>query len=383
MLKPMPDNPAIKTSDELTQNLPSYDQAHQDQSRQDNAEAERSAESHDASDTGDTPPFLHKFLSHFSSRFSGQNWRTNLEDALEDDQNGRTHFSPEERAMLRNILRMREVRLDHIMIPRADIMAVDSQIPLNELLATFKDSGHSRMPVYEDNLDNPLGMVHIKDLVTFMITTSEQDHDANDGQYSKNKDVFLNTRDMDRPLKDLNVIRNLLFVPPSMPASDLLATMQATRIQMALVIDEYGGTDGLVSLEDIVETVVGDIEDEHDETNGPLIRAFGQNVYVADARVALEDVCQLLGLEFDVAEYQQDVDTLGGLIFELLDRVPTRGELINSLSPFEFEILDADPRRIKRIKITRKIKKSAVPDKGLPQDKIMVEQDDDPSEKTQ
>jgi CBS domain containing-hemolysin-like protein len=367
----MPDDPASQLSAPSRQSFPELAPRKSDQ--EDRKEGPMSVPSSPQEgeietpsadkESSDNPAFLQKILSHFSGRFAGQNWRTDLQDALEDDQNGRTHFSPEERAMLRNILHMREVRLDHIMIPRADIIAVDSQIPLHALLATFKESGHSRMPVYEETLDNPLGMVHIKDLVTFMITTPEPENGLSSAEKegpspASENIVHLNTRDLDRPLKDLNVLRNLLFVPPSMPASDLLATMQATRIQMALVIDEYGGTDGLVSLEDIVETVVGDIEDEHDENNGPLIRSFGQNVYVADARLSLEDLSSKLGPDFDVNEYVEDVDTLGGLIFELLDRVPTRGELISSLPPFEFEILDADPRRIKRIKISRILHKN-------------------------
>ena len=148
-------------------------------------------------------------------------------------------------------------------------------------------------------------------------------------------------------------MRQLLFVPPSMLASDLMARMQASRIQMALVIDEYGGTDGLVSLEDIVEMVVGDIEDEHDDDE-VMIRKSSDDVFIADARAELEELADVVGPDFDIREQLEDVDTLGGLIFSSLGRIPLRGEVVQALPGFEFHVLEADPRRVKKVRITRK-----------------------------
>jgi CBS domain containing-hemolysin-like protein len=159
--------------------------------------------------------------------------------------------------------------------------------------------------------------------------------------------------DINKPLSETGIVRQLLFVPPSMLASDLMARMQASRIQMALVIDEYGGTDGLVSLEDIVEMVVGDIEDEHDDDE-VMIRKTSDDVFIADARAELEEIAELVGSDFDIREQLEDVDTLGGLIFSSLGRIPVRGEVVQALPGFEFHVLEADPRRIKKVRITRK-----------------------------
>ena len=155
--------------------------------------------------------------------------------------------------------------------------------------------------------------------------------------------------DLDRSLADADLVRNILFVPPSMPVTALLASMQGTRMQMALVIDEYGGTDGLVSLEDIVEMVVGDIEDEHDDEARPMIVPDGDGIFLADARADLDEVAAAIGADLAPGEESEDVDTIGGLVFSLLGRIPVRGELVAAPGGFEFEILDADPRRIKRL----------------------------------
>ncbi|WP_248304576.1 hemolysin family protein [Breoghania sp. L-A4] len=292
--------------------------------------------------------------------------RENLESVLAYDEGMDATFSPEERVLLSNILRLREVRIEDVMIPRADIDAVDASVPLGKLLEIFHESGHSRMPVYNETLDDPRGMVHIKDLLGFfsdaLIDTGVQSAQDDGGEPAGDladdgAAVFEPRRiDVTRPLSELKLIRPVLFVPPSMPAADLMAKMQASRVQMALVIDEYGGTDGLVSLEDLVETVVGDIEDEHDEDEEPMITIQSDGRWVADARVTVEDAEEELGADFDIGDMAEEVDTLGGLLFTLVGRVPVRGELISarSLPGFEFEILDADPRRIKRLRITRK-----------------------------
>ncbi|MEZ5840301.1 MAG: hemolysin family protein [Hyphomicrobiales bacterium] len=286
--------------------------------------------------------------------------RASLEDVLADEGTSGDVFSPEERAMLRNILRLREMRVEDVMVPRADIDAVEHAMPLGELLKAFRDSGHSRMPVYRDTLDDPIGMVHIKDLMAYVTVTAAAPVEGEGARRRRKQpsDLDLKQVDLARPLAELELVRPVLFVPPSMPATDLLAKMQATRTQMALVIDEYGGTDGLASLEDVVETVVGDIEDEHDDVEGPMIVAASEGVYVADARAPLEEVAEIIGVDSLVGEYGEDVDTLGGLVFTLVGRVPVRGEIIAFRDGLEFEVTDADPRRIKRLRIRRR---SAVP----------------------
>ena len=166
--------------------------------------------------------------------------------------------------------------------------------------------------------------------------------------------------DLQRPLRDLGVIREILFVPPSMPATDLMATMRAARTQMALVIDEYGGTDGLVSLEDVVETVVGDIEDEHDDEEELVIAPAGPNLFIADAKAELEEVSSHIGIKLSSEEEFDDVDTLGGLIFTHIGRIPVRGELIAISDSLEVEVIEADPRRIRRVKIRLKPSKKGI-----------------------
>jgi CBS domain containing-hemolysin-like protein len=312
------------------------------------------------SDDQDGEGFFYKMLNSVGLKPSISNLRSELEDALDADERLQAVFSPEERVMLRNILTMREIKLSDVMIPRADIIALDALTPLGEVLKQFKESGHSRMPVYEDTLDAPIGMVHIKDVMSFMTAASEMTKDTSQkkskAKPSEDADfpchLNLQQVDLGQSLQSLHIIRRVLFVPPSMPASDLLATMQAQRTQMALVIDEYGGTDGLVSLEDIVEIVMGDIEDEHDEEEASMLTPLKDGIVIADARASLDDLIQMLEGDFDSGEQSEDVDTLGGLIYTLLDRIPTRGELITSIKGYEIEILEADPRRIRRIKIT-------------------------------
>jgi CBS domain containing-hemolysin-like protein len=254
--------------------------------------------------------------------------------------------------MLRSILRLRDVRVEDVMVPRADIEAVEIHTPLATLLQDFRESGHSRMPVYCETLDDPRGMVHIKDVMGYIVRSASKGDEERSNSGAGALD--LTAVDLTRPLSELDLVRNILFVPPSMPAASLLAKMQASRMQMALVIDEYGGTDGLVSLEDIVEIVVGEIEDEHDDAEGPMIVAEADGSFIADGRADLEEVGTLIGQDFARADGQEDVDTIGGLIFGLLGRIPVRGELVGGPGGYEFEILDADPRRIKRLRIRKR-----------------------------
>ncbi|GLR24218.1 hemolysin [Ciceribacter naphthalenivorans] len=294
--------------------------------------------------------------------------REDLHDALKADAGTSEVFTPEERAMLHNILRFREVRVEDVMVPRVDIEAVDQSISIGELMVLFEESGRSRMPVYCETLDDPRGMVHIRDLLSYVTkqarnkrrsgsrasqAAADKAQKAEKPARAAKTDFDLSRVDLSKTVAECGIVRSILFVPPSMLASDLLSRMQAARTQIALVIDEYGGTDGLVSHEDVVEMVIGDIEDEHDDEEAMFTR-MSDDVLVADARVELEEIAEAIGPDFDIAEKLEDVDTLGGLIFAALGRIPARGEVVQALPGFEFHILDADPRRIKRVRIVRK-----------------------------
>ena len=296
------------------------------------------------------PSFLERLTRLFRHRNGGTNIREEIVDALADTTSDAESFSPGERAMLNNILRLREVRVEDVMVPRADIEAIELNTKLGEVLGVFEKSGHSRMPVYVETLDDPRGMVHIRDILAHITRGAR----VKKGRAKKMQpaDIQLNLAqvDLNRSIGELNLTRTVLFVPPSMLASDLMARMQATRTQMALVIDEYGGTDGLVSLEDIVEMVVGDIEDEHDDDE-PMITQAGDGVYVVDGKAEIEEVAKVLGEEFSPGEHSEYVDTIGGMIFNALGRVPARGEVVQAIPGFEFHVLDADPRRVKRVRI--------------------------------
>jgi len=272
-------------------------------------------------------------------------------------------FSPEEAAMLKNILTLRECRIERVMVPRADIVAVQQDIALGALLDVFAGGGHSRLVVYNDTLDDPTGMVHIRDLVAFMAAHAGSDNARPDQPTdpARSKLDFA-AIDLAMPLLQAKIIREMLYAPPSMPALDLLARMQATRIHLALIIDEYGGTDGLVSMEDLVELIVGDIADEHDEAEAPAVIRQGDGSFLADGRASLDDVRSVIGDEFDVGEAGSEVDTLGGYLVIRAGHVPVRGELVPGPNSFEAEVLDADPRRIKRVNIyRRKDRRPAVP----------------------
>jgi CBS domain containing-hemolysin-like protein len=264
-------------------------------------------------------------------------------------------ISPEEATMLRNILALSERRIEHVMMPRADIVAVQQDIALGALVKVFESAGHSRLVVYNDTLDDATGMVHIRDLLTFMaVRSATNPTNADEGALPASIDLDLGKIDLAVPLSRTKIVREILYAPPSMPALDLLAKMQATRIHLALVIDEYGGTDGLVSMEDLVELIVGDIADEHDEHETPAITRQNDGSFLADGRASLEDVRATIGDEFDVGDAESEVDTLGGYLVMRAGHVPVRGELVPGPDSFEAEVLDADPRRVKRINIYRR-----------------------------
>jgi CBS domain containing-hemolysin-like protein len=277
--------------------------------------------------------------------------RADLEHVLTAEQ-PESGFSPTEAVMLKNILGLRETRIEGVMIPRADIVAVQQDITIGELVMVFAGAGHSRLVVYNDTLDDPTGMVHIRDLLAFMAGRAAIDLAAvGEHEELPAADLDLGKIDLSMPLVATKIVREMLYAPPSMPALDLLAKMQATRIHLALVIDEYGGSDGLVSIEDLVELIVGDIADEHDETETAAVTRQSDGSFLATGRAGLEDVRAVIGPEFDVGEAAQDVDTLGGYLVMRAGHVPVRGELVRGPASFEAEVLDADPRRVKRIKI--------------------------------
>lgn len=223
---------------------------------------------------------------------------------------------------------LRVKRVEDVAIPRVEIVSVPKSISLGELVEVFRESGLTRLPVFEDTLDTPSGMIHLKDLALR--------HGFNGGSSD------FNLEDMVRPV---------LFVPPSMPIGVLLAKMQTERKHMALVIDEYGGVDGLVTIEDLIEQVLGEIEDEHDIEEADLWRMEKPGCYLAQARTPLEEFEAEIGQRLSDDEMDEEIDTLGGLVFMLSGRVPARGEVVEHPSGAEFEIVDADPRRIKRLRV--------------------------------
>ncbi len=271
-----------------------------------------------------------KLLSRFRPR--QESLRETIEDAIEEHLAHTPDFTPLERLMLENIMSVGRLRVDDVMVPRADIVAVELGISLSDLVKVFNEASHSRLPIYRETLDEPTGMVHIKDLMRRWFDADAQSRAG----FSAGA-----------------IRRDVLFVPPSMRVVDLLLKMRVTRIHMALVIDEYGGTDGLVTIEDLVEEVVGEIRDEHD-AEGPRLAPRADGGYDADARVEVSELEKLTGLALvpdDLIEY---ADTLGGLVSALLGRVPQRGELIAHPAGLEFEVVEADARSVKRLRVRRR-----------------------------
>ncbi len=304
--------------------------------------------------SGARPRLIDRLRALFG--LSGASIRDDIQDALEDT-SSQADFSAQERTMMKNVLALHELRVVDVMVPRADIFAVALTMTLAEVLAMFRTAGHSRLPVHGETLDDPRGMIHVRDLVDYIASAEEPAPHGSaaadlNGAPPHKLVLSLGALDLGLPLSAAKILRPVLFVPPSMPAPDLLVKMQATRTHMALVIDEYGGTDGLVSIEDIVEMIVGDIEDEHDLDDGPKIDANEDGSFFVDARADLEEVSVILGADLAAMSEAEDLDTVGGLVTALAGHVPVRGEIIVE-GGYEFEVLDADPRRLKRLKIYR------------------------------
>jgi len=250
--------------------------------------------------------------------------RTAIEELIEEPGAAEDSIAADERLLLANILKLRDRTVGDAMVPRADIVAVPAEITLHDLVKRFSEEAHSRMPVYRETLDGVIGMIHIKDVLACV---------ANQ-----------------KPFNLDGILREVLIVAPSMPVLDLLLRMRQTRQHLALVVDEFGGIDGLVTIEDLVEEIVGEIEDEHDEETQPRIVARPDGTLIADARLPIEEFEARVGRILE-ADESEDVDTLGGLVFSLAGRVPARGEMLKHPSGLEFEIIDADPRRIKRVRV--------------------------------
>ncbi|MGI9422279.1 MAG: hemolysin family protein [Hyphomicrobiaceae bacterium] len=303
----------------------------------------------------------------------GQTLRDSIEAALSADEAGPETFSVEERAMLLRLLRFGTLRIEDVMVPRADIIAIDEHDSVGQALQLFVEAGVSRLPLYHDTLDDPRGMVHVKDLVKWLVkvdtptssgaTSAFGDSETANGPAagaaevasenagsSSNVRLEANDITLASSLGATKVRRPVLYVPPSMPAMNLLIRMQSTRSHMALVVDEYGGTDGLVTIEDLVEEIVGEIEDEHDELDVEQVTGDRSNGMIATARTPIDDMEGKLGVRL-LSDEETDIDTIGGLVFSIVGRIPARGELVLHPAGVEFEVLDADPRRIKKLKI--------------------------------
>lgn len=246
----------------------------------------------------------------------------------EDSPNAAVGATPDERALLSNIRTMRGQRVADIMIPRADIVAIDESATLSDMTEAFRQGAHSRLPVYRETLDDPVGFIHVKDVALAR--------------------GFSNAA---APFQVADFMREMLVVPASMQTGRLMQRMQQKRIHMALIVDEYGGVDGLVTIEDLVEQIVGDIEDEHDEAEAVAWRRESDGVYVTNARAELQEFEEEAGVDLLPDDLDEDVDTLGGLVFMLSNRVPERGEVIPHPDGHEFEVIDADPRKIKRLRV--------------------------------
>ena len=264
--------------------------------------------------------------------------RASLEEAIDEhDADGSPlgDLSPVERTMLKNMLHFGERQAGDIGVPRADMITFDVAGGFPALVALFREAGHSRVPVWRGDSDHVIGMAHVKDVYALIAETFDDSVSS-------------------APFAELAVeplLRPVLFVPPSMRIVDLLARMRTGKTHMAIIVDEYGGTDGLVTIEDLMEEIVGDIEDEHDEDEAALLQAIGDDLWEADARLALEDLAEGVGQAFADDEVGGDVDTLGGMVFMLAGRVPAVGESVAHPSGWRFEVIDGDPRMVKRLRL--------------------------------
>jgi CBS domain containing-hemolysin-like protein len=300
-----------------------------------------------SSPTASAPPRGQSLFTRLKALFAFRtaSLRDDLEVALEAEAKGETaDFSESERTILQNVLSLGDKHVEDVMVPRADIVAIEMDETLGAVIAHFRKFGHSRIPIYGETLDDIKGFIHVKDALR-RITAEVPEPD-------KPVPVKLVSTVLKAKVNKLDIVREVLFVPPLIPVGDLLQQMQLKRVHMAIVIDEYGGTDGLVTIEDLLEAVVGEIEDEHDEEDGPLIRKINSNIFIASARAELGEVEAMIS-DFEPGEHGAEVDTIGGLVFALAGRVPEKGEIVRGVKNYEFEVMQADTRQVRRVKIKR------------------------------
>ena len=283
--------------------------------------------------------FLARLRAHFGRRAAEQGVRESISELVQEptgpqDDGAALGLDRQERALIANVLRLRETTADDVMVPRADIVAMPVDMTLEQTLDQIRREAHSRMPVYREQLDDVVGMVHIKDVFA----------------YVGRPEAF----------RLESLLRKPLFVAPQVPVLDLLLQMRQARMHLALVVDEYGGIDGLVTIEDLVETITGDIADEHDEVEGPMVTERPDGALDLDARLPVEEFEARLGPVLTDSEREADIETVGGLVFTLAGRVPARGEVIgHPSSGLEFRVLDVDARHIRRLRARRPMQAAA------------------------
>jgi CBS domain containing-hemolysin-like protein len=266
---------------------------------------------------------LAKFLFYSSEQ---GNLRESIQDAIEESSNDAgSNLTSKEKTILENILTINKLKAYDIMVPRADIICASHNASFDDLIKIINAESHSRIPIYRKDLDDVLGMIHIKDLIK------------------------LTSKEMQNNFDLKSLLKEVLFIPPSMPVLNILLKMQSTKLHMALVIDEHGGTDGLVTIEDLVEEIVGEIQDEHDNEEITEFKKINDTTFVADAKMELSEFQKKTGIIFNSVT----IDTLGGYVFSMINRVPQKGEIIKSDPAYTFEVLDADPRKIKILKISK------------------------------
>ena len=253
-------------------------------------------------------------------------WQESLEELIEEEEDISEQITPKERDLLMNLIHFGRIKAEDAMVPRPDIIAVEKSAPLDEIVSLINQSGHSRMPVYRDTLDEVVGMVHIRDIMAF---------------WGGSKNFSLT-----------DITRPLLFAPQSMPIIDLLAKMRTSRLHMAIIVDEYGGTDGLVTIENLVEEIVGEIEDEHDALPSPTLEVSVNGIIEADARTPIKELESHFDVVLRASEFDEEVETVGGLVSRLAGKVPLLHDRLDHPAGLSFEIIDADPRRVKQVRVS-------------------------------
>ena len=275
--------------------------------------------------------FISKIKSFFFSS-NKENIKDVLEDIIEDNGNSVENIDDGTKKIFKNIIQLNDKCIEDVMIPRADIDSVPSNIKINQLITFINKTKHSRIPVYEENLDKVIGMVHIRDLFEKINKSTKVKRDIKISR---------------------SIIRKILFSSPSMRILDLLLKMRSEQIHMSIVVDEFGGTNGLVTIEDLVEEIVGEIKDEHDFEEIDIIKKISKKTYEVSARLTVDEFEKKLGIFFESVD-KEDIDTVGGLVFNLIGKIPSRGQVISHKSGLEFTILDADTRKIKRLLVNVK-----------------------------